>query len=353
VATQAISMAQAFVLAALTLTGVIRVWHVITLSSLLGCVNAADIPVRQSFLAEMVERKENLGNAIALNSLMFNCARLIGPSIAGVLAAVFGEGICFLANGVSFLAVIASLVSMRLGPSRAVPGRARMMEGLKEGLSYAFGSVPIRMILVLLGAMSLTGMSYAVLMPVFARDVLHGGPQTLGFLMASAGIGALAATIYLASRKTVVGLGRLIPSSAALFAAGLALFAFSRSLWASMALLAVAGFGMMCNMAASNTILQTISDDDKRGRVMSFYTVAFMGMSPIGSLAAGALAARIGVTLTLVAGSLVSLLSSAVFALRLPLLRSAIHPIYRRIGVIPEVAAGLNSAAELSVPPED
>lgn len=353
VATQALSMVQALALAVLTLTGSVHVWHVIILGAFLGCINSVDIPVRQSFLVEMVERKENLGNAIALNSLMFNCARLIGPSVAGIIVAVFGEGVCFIMNAVSFLAVIASLLSMRLKPREASRSGARIVDGLKEGLSYAFGSLPIRMILLLLGVMSLTGMSYAVLMPVFARDILRGGPQTLGFLMAAAGIGALIATAYLASRKSIVGLGRLIPASAALFAAGLILFSLSRTLWISIVLLAIAGFGMMANMAASNTILQTIADDDKRGRVMSFYTVAFMGMAPIGSLIAGALASKIGVTWTLIFGGCVSIAAAAVFALRLPLLRAAIHPIYRRIGIIPEVATGLNSAAELAVPPED
>jgi MFS family permease len=312
-----------------------------------------DIPVRQSFLMEMVERKENLGNAIALNSLMFNSARLIGPSIAGVVVAILGEGACFLVNGVSFLAVIASLSAMRLTAPGPSDGKVRILEGVREGLSYAFGFLPMRMILSLLATISLTGMSYVVLMPVFARDILRGGPETLGFLMASAGVGALVATLYLASRRTIVGLGRLIPASAALFATGLMLFSFSRKLWVSVILLAITGFGMMANMAASNIILQTIADDDKRGRVMSFYTVAFMGMAPIGSLITGALASRIGVTATLVIGAGICIAASAVFATRLPLLRKAIHPIYRKLGIIPEVASGLNAASELVVPPED
>jgi MFS family permease len=351
--TQGLSMAQAFILAALTLYGFVQTWHVVALSFFLGCVNAMDIPVRQSFLMEMVERKENLGNAIALNSLMFNSARLIGPSIAGVVVAILGEGACFLVNGVSFLAVIASLSAMRLTAPGPSDGKVRILEGVREGLSYAFGFLPMRMILSLLATISLTGMSYVVLMPVFARDILRGGPETLGFLMASAGVGALVATLYLASRRTIVGLGRLIPASAALFATGLMLFSFSRKLWVSVILLAITGFGMMANMAASNIILQTIADDDKRGRVMSFYTVAFMGMAPIGSLITGALASRIGVTATLVIGAGICIAASAVFATRLPLLRKAIHPIYRKLGIIPEVASGLNAASELVVPPED
>jgi MFS family permease len=234
-----------------------------------------------------------------------------------------------------------------------VDTRAHIIEGLKEGFRYAFGSLPIRMILLLLGVTSLMGMSYVVLMPVFARDILHGGPRTLGFLMASAGIGALVATVYLASRRTIVGLGRLIPSSALLFAVGIMLFSVSHTLWISLVLLAITGFGMMLSMAASNIILQTIADDDKRGRVMSFYTIAFMGMAPIGSLVTGTLASKIGVTYTLIIGGAVCIASAIVFAGRLPLLRAAIHPIYRRMGIIPEVATGINAASELSVPPKE
>jgi MFS family permease len=351
--TQVLAMVQAFVLAALTLGGAVRVWHLIALGILLGCIAAIDIPVRQSFIVEMVERKEALGNAIALNSLMFNAARLIGPSIAGVVVALYGEGTCFLVNGFSFFAVIASLMAMKGRSRREAPAGTPLFANLREGLAYAHRFIPIRMILLLLAVMSLTGMSYAVLMPVFARDVLGGGPETLGFLIAAGGAGALGATLYLASRRTVLGLGRLIPVSAAVFAVSLALFSVSRSVWVSMAFLALAGFGMMANMAASNTILQTIVDDDKRGRVMSLYTIAFIGMAPIGSLVAGALASRIGVTFTIMAGAAVSAVSAAVFYKKLPLLRAAIHPIYRRMGIIPEVASGLDTASELSVPPEE
>ena len=353
IVTQTLSMVQALILAALTLTGAIQVWHIITLGFLLGCINSLDIPVRQSFLVELVEKKENLANAIALNSLMFNSARLVGPSIAGIVVAVFGEGICFLINGISFLAVIWSLALMKVLPRQPRHKDTRILDGAREGFTYAFGFAPIRFILSLLGVTSLVGMSYVVLMPVFARDILKGGAQTLGFLVASAGVGALIATVYLASRKTVLGLGRLIPISASTFAAGIMLFSLSRNLWLSMALLAVAGFGMMANMAACNTILQTIADDDKRGRVMSFYTMAFMGVAPLGSLIAGALAGRIGVTATLVIGGSLCIAASAVFATKLPAIRALVHPIYRKIGIIPEVASGVNVASELVVPPED
>jgi len=351
--TQALSAAQAIILGALTLTGHIQIWHIIALGIVLGCINSFDIPARQSFLVEMVEKKENFGNAIALNSLMFNAARLIGPSIAGLVIALFGEGVCFLVNGISYLAVLWSLFMMRIVPKNPKPRRIAVLEELKEGFKYTFGFAPIRLILLLLSVISAMGMASVVLMPVFARDILKGGPETLGFLMSSVGIGAAAATIYLASRKSIVGLGRLIPVSASVFAVGIILFSLSRTLWISMAVLSVSGFGMMVNMAACNTILQTISEDDKRGRVMSFYTMSFMGMAPIGSLAAGVIAGRIGVTGTLIIGGAICIAATIIFAGKLSVIRKLIHPIYRKIGIIPEIASGINSASELLVRSEE
>ncbi|MBU0604784.1 MAG: MFS transporter [Candidatus Omnitrophica bacterium] len=351
--TQALSAAQAIILGALTLTGHIQIWHIIALGIVLGCINSFDIPARQSFLVEMVEKKENFGNAIALNSLMFNAARLIGPSIAGLVIALFGEGVCFLVNGISYLAVLWSLFMMRIVPKNPKPRRIAVLEELKEGFKYTFGFAPIRLILLLLSVISAMGMAFVVLMPVFARDILKGGPETLGFLMSSVGIGAAAATIYLASRKSIVGLGRLIPVSASVFAVGIILFSLSRTLWISMAVLSVSGFGMMVSMAACNTILQTISEDDKRGRVMSFYTMSFMGMAPIGSLAAGVIAGRIGVTGTLIIGGAICVVASIIFAGKLSVIRKLIHPIYRKIGIIPEIASGINSASELLVRSEE
>lgn len=344
VITQVLSAAQAIILGVLTLTSHIQIWHIIALGIVLGCINSFDIPARQSFLVEMVEKKENLGNAIALNALMFNASRLIGPSIAGLVIALFGEGVCFLVNGISFLAVLWSLFVMRIRPNNLKPARIAVLEELKEGFKYTFGFEPMRLILLLLSVTSAMGMAYVVLMPVFARDVLKGGPETLGFLMASGGVGAAAATIYLASRKSVLGLGRLIPISTVIFAIGIILFSLSRTLWISMAVLSVSGFGMMVNMAACNTILQTISEDDKRGRVMSFYTMSFIGMAPIGSLAAGALAGRIGVTGTLIIGGAMCIAASILFAGKLSVIRKLIHPIYRKIGIIPEIASGINNA---------
>ena len=351
--TQVLSMIQAFVLAILTFTGAITVWQIIALGVFLGCVNSLDIPTRQSFVVEMVEKKENLSNAIALNSLMFNAARLVGPSIAGVLIALVGEGVCFFINGVSFLAVIISLLAMNVRPREPGNNNSHVLEELKEGFKYVVGFMPIRLILLLLGAISLMGTSYVVLMPVFARDILKGGPSTLGFLMASVGVGALIATLYLASRKSIIGLGEMIPISSSIFASCLVFFSLSRSLWLSMSLMALAGFGFMTHTAASNTILQTIVDDDKRGRVMSFYAMAFMGMAPLGSLLSGVLAVTIGATNTLIIGGASCILASIVFATKLSVLKKAVHPIYKRIGIIQEVASGISTVTRLTVPPED
>ncbi|MDP3804234.1 MAG: MFS transporter [Candidatus Omnitrophota bacterium] len=342
--TQALSMVQAILLAFLTLSGSIAVWHLILLGFFLGCINSLDIPARQSFIVEMVEKREDLGNAIAINSFIFNAARLIGPSIAGIIIALAGEGICFLINGVSFLSVIAALVAMKVGPYKIKGVKRNIFVDLKEGLRYAYTFLPIRYILMLLGVVSVMGMSYTVLMPVFAKDILHGGAGTFGILMSSAGIGAIAATIYLASRKSIVGLGGMIPIFAALFSAGIIVFSISRTLWFSLVMLAITGFGMMAHMAASNIIIQTVVDDDKRGRVMGFYTMTFIGLAPFGCLLAGSLASRIGATNTLIAGGSVCILASIAFASKVPLLSKAIHPIYRKMGIIPEVASGLGPA---------
>jgi MFS family permease len=322
--TQTIAMLQAFILAFLTLSGRINVWEVVALGFFLGCVNSLDIPARQAFIVEMVEGKEDLSN-----------------------------GLCFLVNGISFTAVIISLLAMTIRKTAAKSDGANILKELAEGFNYAYGFIPIRYILLLLSVVSLTGMSYVVLMPVFARDVLHGGPGTFGFLMASAGIGALCATAYLASRKTVLGLARNIPLYSSIFSVAMIVFSLSRNLWFSLVALAVAGFGLMSHMASSNIILQTIVDDDKRGRVMSLYAMAFIGMAPFGSLLAGALAARIGATNTLVFGGIVCIFSSFLYARKRPLLRKYMHPVYKKMGIIPEIATGIGAVTRLSTPPED
>lgn len=353
ICTQTLAMVQAVALAFFVLAGTVQVWQIVILSLLLGVINTFDIPARQSFFVDIVDNREDLGNAIALNSSMFNAARLIGPSIAGLLVATVGEGACFILNALSYLAVIVALVAIRLKPSHSDRQRRHILHELREGFRYAFGFSPIRSILLLIAMVSLMGMPYTVLMPVFARDILHGDAQTFGFLMAAAGSGALVSTIYLASRKSVLGLGRLIAAAAAIFGAGLIAFAFSSSLFLSLLFLCLTGFGAMALVASSNTILQTIVDDDKRGRVMSLFTMAFIGMAPFGSLIAGALANAIGARNTLLIGGASCLAGGALFARNLPNIRKNIRPIYVKMGIISEVATGMQSGAELTIPKEE
>ena len=337
VVTQTLSLLQAAALAILVLTETVQVWHLIALAVVLGAINALDMPVRQSFIIQMIERKEDLANAIALNSAMVTATRLLGPSIAGVLIGAFGEGICFLVNAISYVAVIAALLAMHVAPPPSKPANGRMIDGLKEGFAYVAGFAPVRDILLLLASMSFMGMPYYILMPVFAKDVLGGGAHTLGFLMGAAGLGALVGTIYLATRKSIRGFIRIIAVAASVFGAGLVAFSLSHVVWLSMILVFVAGLGMMVQMACSNTIIQTIVDDDKRGRVMSLFTMAFIGMAPFGSLFAGALASRIGAPNTLAIGGGFCVAGGIVFASRLKAMRNVLHPIYRKMGIIPDM----------------
>jgi len=344
VITQVLAMLQALVLAVLALTGAIEVWHILVLSVVLGLINGFDIPTRQSFVVEMVENREDLGNAIALNSFLVNGARLVGPSVAGILIATMGEGVCFLVNGLSYLAVIASLLMMALPPRRIAARNVSVLHDLREGAVYAFHSVPIRSVLLLLALVSLMGMPYVTLLPVFAKDILHGGPHTLGFLAGASGLGAVIGAFYLASRESVVGLVRLICLAAAFFGIGLLAFSFSTFFWLSCLTLMVVGFAMMTQMAGSNTILQTIVEEEKRGRVMSFYTMAFMGMAPFGSLLAGTLAGLIGAPWTLVVSGVACLLGALWFASRIPAMRKVIRPIYIEKGILPADDYGVSES---------
>jgi MFS family permease len=278
---------------------------------------------------------------------MVNGARLIGPSIAGLLVASVGEGVCFIINSASYLAVLVALAAMRLDPSpNQQKQRRNVFHELREGFAYAFGFGPIRSILLLVALVSLTGMPYAVLVPVFAKDILHGGAHTFGFLMTAGGCGALVGTIYLASRKSVVGLGRLIVFATVMFAVGIAVFALSSSIYLSLAALVVAGFGAMTLVASCNTILQTILEEEMRGRVMSFFTVAFMGMAPFGSFGAGTMAGIIGPRETLLLGAACCLVGAVLFGRNLPQIREKVRPIYAKMGIIREVAQGMETAAE-------
>jgi MFS family permease len=347
--TQILSLVQAGVLAWLCLTGVIQIWEIIVLSVILGCINAFDVPARQSFVIDMVEKKEDLGNAIALNSLMFNGARLIGPSIAGIMLASTNEGICFLINAISYIFVIISLLMMKLNLKTIQRKEKRIVLELHEGFRYAFGFAPIKHLLLLLSISSLMGMSYSVLMPVFAKEILHGGSHTYGFLMGAAGFGALMGALFLASRKSVLKLGRIVPASTIVFGAGLLALSFSRIFPLSLILMIFIGFGMMMQTAASNTILQTITDDDKRGRVMSFYSMAIMGTAPFGSLIAGWLAKMIGSPATIFAGGLSCIIGALFFLRKLPELKALVRPVYVKMGIIPEVATGIETAENTNV----
>jgi len=319
IATQVSAMVLAFFLAALTLSHRVQVWHVFVLASLLGVVNAFDIPGRQSFLVDMVG-KEDLMNAIALNSSMFNGARVIGPAVAGILVAKIGEGWCFFANAVSYVAVIIGLLLMKVhSPARA--SKASPFEHMMEGFRFVNETAPIRALLLLLGIVSLVGMPYVVLMPIFADQILHGGARGLGILMGATGVGALLGALTLAFREGVKGLGRLVAWCCAGFGASLSVFALSHSFWLSVILLLPVGYAMMLQMACSNTLIQVMVPDALRGRVMAVYSMMFMGMAPIGALLGGALADRLGAPTTVAIGGLASIVGACWFGLQLPKIR--------------------------------
>ena len=320
IATQTASMILSFILAMLTLTHHVRVWHVMFLASCLGVVNAFDIPARQAFLIDMVGR-EDLLNAIALNSSMFNGARIVGPAVAGVLIAWIGEGYCFLSNSISYIAVIAGLLLMHIDRPAKLKIEASPIENMIEGFRFVKHTAPIRAILLLLGLVSIVGMPYAVLMPVFADQILHGGPRALGMLMGATGVGALIGALSLAARTGVRGLGRLIAFAACSFGVSLILFSVSRIFWLSIILLIPAGFSMMVHMASSNTMIQSMVPDQLRGRVMSVYSMMFMGMAPFGAFFAGAVAHHIGAPLTVAIGGGVCIIGGSIFAMILPSIR--------------------------------
>jgi len=336
---QSLAMFQAVLLALVVLSGIVQIWHIILLSLFMGVVNAFDVPIRHSFVVEMVEHQEDLGNAIALNSSMVNSAHLLGPSIAGLLVAFVGEGICFMLNAVSYLAVITAFTSMRI-PHRSHPVRPRrhVMHELHEGFMYAYKSGPIRSILLLVAFVSLMVLPYTVLVPVIAKDILHGGAHTFGFLMTASGGGALIGTLYLATRRSVLGLDRVIVTATLILAIGVGSFAFSGNFIVSLAALVLTGFGVMTLLASCNTILQTILEEDKRGRVMGLLTMAYMGMVPIGSLGTGAIAVIIGPRDTLLIGCGCSLIAAVVFVRQLPRIRKEMRPDYIRMGIIREAA---------------
>lgn len=354
VVTQVLSLVQSAALAWVAFAavpGTGTVWLIAGLSVLQGLVNAFDMPARQALLVEMVSRREDLPNAIALNSSLVNGSRLVGPALAGAVIAAAGEAWCFVVDAVSYLAVLAALLAMRLPRRERARPAASLGRYVAEGVRYVFGFAPIRALLLLLALVSFAAMPYSVLLPVFAADVLGGGPHTLGLLSAASGVGALAGALYLASRTSVLGLGRVIVAATVSLGAALVGFSHSGSLWLSAALLVVAGAGMMVQMAAANTLIQTMVDEDKRGRAMSFFGMAFQGAAPFGSLLAGWLAGHVGVRAVVTGSGVLVLLGGLAFATQLPRLRRDARPVFARLGLLPEAAAGVGAAAELGPGP--
>ena len=346
--TQAGGAVQSLALAALTLAHVINLWEIIALTALQGVINSFDMPGRQSFLVQMVEDRNDLSNAIAINSSMANGARLIGPAIAGLVIGAFGEGWCFLIDGVSYFAVIASLLLMRINPLNLRRSASSVLEQMREGWNYVRTFRPIRTILLLFALISLMGYSYAVLLPVFAGQVLHGGAYTLGGLTAASGIGALTSGVSLAVRKSVVGLTRMVQIATAMLGSALILFGLSHALWLSLVLMIFVGFGLMQSAAISNTIIQSLVPEDKRARVMGYYTMAFFGAAPFGSLLAGALARSIGAPHTVMFTGAFCIVGSLWFSMELPKIRAIMRPIYQEMGLLP--AQGLGLISDLQEP---
>ena len=344
--TQSLAMVQSLALAWLTLSHRITIPEILALSIVQGIVNAFDMPGRQSFMVKMVESREDLSNAIAINSSMVNAARLIGPSLAGLLIAATNEGYCFLVDGISYIAVIISLLIMRLPRETEQRAATSLIAQMKEGWAYVSGFTPIRTILLLFALLSLMGWPFMVLMPIFAAQVLHGGPHTLGFLMGAVGVGSLVSALSLVIRRSVRGLTKMIPIAAAVFGIGLISFGLSQVLWLSLVMMFVTGFGMMQGMVASNTILQTLVDEKMRGRVMSYYTMAFVGMAPFGSLLAGALAHAIGAQHTVIVSGIACILGSLWFWSRLKAVRKEMRPVYQRLGIVPQPNLAIEESGE-------
>lgn len=334
VITQVLSALQSLALALLALPGIITVREILVLQVVQGVINAFDTPARQSFIVDMIEDRADLPNAIALNSSMVNGSRIIGPSIGGVIIAAVGEGWCFMIDAISYVAVIASLLAMLVAKKPPRDQNTRVVEELRAGFMYVSRSVPMRSALLLLALVATMGMPYTVLMPAIASGVLHGGAHTLGFLMTASGLGALAGALYLASRSSVLGLGRAMVVATIAFGVGLVAFSLSHATWLSLLLLPIVGGGMMVETASTNTILQTIVEERMRGRVMSFYTMAFLGTAPLGSLIAGVAADRIGAPMTIFFGGLACVAAGIWFAVRLPAIRALLRPIYVQKGIL-------------------
>ncbi len=335
VTTQILAMLQSLALAAFTLTGTINIWLLLGLGFVQGLINVVDAPTRQTFVKDMIERRDDLASAIALNSSLVNGGRLLGPAIAGILIARVGAGYCFLIDGISYIAVIAGLLLMRIKPQPRLVNNTKPLERIREGFHYAFQSLPIRSILLLMTVFSLTAMSNSTLTPVFAIQILHGDAHTLGFLLAASGVGALTGGAYMSTRPSVIGLGKVIASAPIICGVGLIAFALSRVVWLSIPAMMLVGFGSILQISASNTVLQTIVEDDKRGRIMSLFTMSFLGIAPFGNLLAGSLASTIGAPSTLMLNGIVCIAAASLFAKQLPTLKQLVRPIYVQKGILP------------------
>jgi MFS family permease len=330
-------MLQSLIMAILVLFHLIMVWHIIVLSLLFGIISAFDTPARQSLVIDLIDNPKDLGNAIALNSAIFNGARLFGPAVAGIVIAIVGEGICFLLNSASYIAVIYALWRIKVQALQTEAKGTNIRKSFSEGIKYTFRSVPIRTLLMLLAALSLAGLPFTVLLPAFAKEILHGNSNTLGLLMSAMGAGALTAAIYMAGRSSVLGLGKIITRFSVIFGIALIAVSFSVNLQLSIYLLFFGGLGMIMSVAAINTLLQTIADEDKRGRVMSFYSMALMGTMPIGNLLAGSVASVIGIPYTLLAGGIITAIAGILFGINRKSFRKYIRPIYVQKGILPSL----------------
>lgn len=335
-ATQILEMLQAVALAALALAGVIAPWHIVTLAMLLGILVAIELPVRHAYLLELVGNKEDLPNAVAVTSMMANTGRLIGPALAGITIGWIGEGGSFAINALSYVAVVITFLMIRVTPSARPATHPPPLKGLEEGLAYAWRSVPIRLLLMLLALVGFMATPYAALMPALTREVFHGGAEQMGYLMGAAGLGAVSGTLFLASRRSVRGLVRIIVLASLAAGAALALLAWSQRIWVALLLLVVIGYGLLVTSVSINMIIQTIVDDDKRGRVMSLYTAAFLGIAPFGSLVAGVAADVVGVAATITLGGVLCVAGALYLARQRPRIREHMRPIYSRLGIIPE-----------------
>lgn len=345
VLTQTLSMIQALLMAILTLTGLVQVWHIMVLSLLIGLINALDNPTRQSFYPSLVS-PDKLSNAIALNSAVINGSRLIGPAVGGVLIGLLGEGICFLLNGISYIAVIVALLLMRLPSRRGCAAKQKVLEDMRDGFRYVVRNIPIRTLLLLMSAISFFGLPLMTFIPAYVKTILHGESEMLGLLLSCIGVGSFVAALYLAARKSVLGLGKVVMLSGVLLGIGLSVMAFVTIPWVAAVLCLPIGFTIIAAVASINTLLQTLSGEDKRGRVMGYMAMAFTGMAPVGSMVLGAIEKWIGLQMIILLSGICCFVAALVFEYYRPLVRKHAHPVYIEKGIIKEIAIGIDSTEE-------